>query len=134
MPLALSRKAINKPPVTSRRLIFYAVFSSGLENFPSSNLLSEGESRETGRTKIDLTYLFFEKENRCRFLFGVIPQRQGSFILVFSDSNNSLRKHDRCAQARFFLLFRATDQHYRLNPFYIPETDPIGGDYYFVVK
>ena len=58
-------------------------------------VLPEGLGRETGRTNIDVRFLFSEKQNRYRFLLGVVPKRQGLFSLVFSDSNNTYRKHDK---------------------------------------
>jgi hypothetical protein len=105
------------------------------ENPSNFNLvLINGYGNLVNQTNIDIQYRFFEKDKRYRFLIGVVPKKKGLFSLLFSNSNNTYRKSDKCTKASFNIIFEDTNQHYPLNPFYIPGTNPRGGDYYFVVK
>lgn len=99
-----------------------------------SLVISNGYGKLVNQTAIDIEYLFSEKDKNYIFLLGVVPKKSGLFSLLFSNSNNTYRKNDKCTKANFNILFENTNQHYPLNPFYIPGTNPRGGDYYFVVK
>jgi hypothetical protein len=99
-----------------------------------SLVISNGYGKLVNQTAIDIEYLFSEKDKKYIFLLGVVPKKSGLFSLLFSNSNNTYRKNDKCTKANFNILFENTNQHYPLNPFYIPGTNPRGGDYYFVVK
>lgn len=78
-------------------------------------------------------YRFVEEQDRYLFLLGIVAKEKGIYGIVFSNAANVFRTNDRCTKANFAILFEDTDQHYRLNPFYIPGTNPRGGDYYFKV-
>jgi hypothetical protein len=79
-------------------------------------------------------YQFIEKNNRYVFLLGIVAKEKGVYSIVFSNAGNVYRSNDKCTKASFNIIFENTNQHYPLNPFYIPGTNPRGGDYYFVVK
>jgi hypothetical protein len=79
-------------------------------------------------------FLFIEKNGRYIFKLGVIPKDTGLYSILFSNAPSVYRSSDKCTKAVFGLDFNNTNQHYYLNPFYIPGTNPKGGDYYFVVK
>jgi len=79
-------------------------------------------------------YQFIERNGNYVFLLGIIAKEKGTYSLVFSNSNNTYRNSDKCTKANFNIIFKNTNQHYPLSPFYIPGTNPVGGDYYFVVK
>lgn len=105
------------------------------ENPDNFNLISKNNHDNlVNKTSIDVEYLFAEKEGKYVFLLGVVPKKKGLFSILFSNSNNTYRKSDKCTKANFNIIFENTDQHYPLNPFYIPGTNPRGGDYFFVVK
>jgi hypothetical protein len=97
-------------------------------------ILKEDVGKLVNQTSIDVEYIFSENNKRYKFLLGVVPKKKGLFSLLFSNSNNTYRKADKCTKASFDIYFANTNQHYPLNPFYIPGTNPLGGDYYFVVK
>lgn len=97
-------------------------------------ILKEDFGQLVNQTSIDVEYSFLENDKRYLFLLGVVPKKRGLFSLLFSNSNNTYRKADKCTKASFDIFFANTNQHYALNPFYIPGTNPRGGDYYFVVK
>ncbi len=96
--------------------------------------LFSGYGKLVNQTAIDLEYLFSERENRYRFLLGVVPKKKGLFSLLFSNSGNTYRRSDKCTKANFIINFKNTNQHYYLSPSYNGQTDLVGGDYYFVVK
>jgi hypothetical protein len=79
-------------------------------------------------------YLFTEANNKYIFLLGVVPKEKGIYSILFSRAANVYRSTDECTKANFNIIFENTDQHYPLNPFYIPGTNPKGGDYYFIVR
>lgn len=120
--------------------IAFGAFNTDLKSWVNENpnnfnlVLVDGYGKLLKKTAIDVEYSFAEKEKRYIFLLGVAPNKKGLFSLLFSNSNNTYRESDKCTKANFNIIFENTDQHYPLNPFYIPGTNPRGGDYYFVVK
>ena len=85
-------------------------------------------------TKLIREYTFSEQNGRYIFKLGVIPKAKGLNSLLFSNSNNTFRKNDKCTKANFTINFRNTNQHYYLSPFYTGQPNLVGGDYYFMVK
>jgi hypothetical protein len=97
-------------------------------------ILKEGTEIKAFDNTWERNYLFAEKDAYYKFLLAVIPKEKGKFRLLFSNSNNTFRKNDKCTKANFTINFRNTNQHYYLSPFYTGQTNLVGGDYYFVVK
>lgn len=85
-------------------------------------------------TSLDVEYRFSEQNSMYIFKLGVIPKQKGLYSLLLSNSNNTYRNSDKCTKANFSIIFQNTNQHYSLSPFYIPGTNPTGGDYYFFVR
>ncbi len=85
-------------------------------------------------TSLDIQYRFSEQNSMYTFKLGVIPKLKGLYSLLFSNSNNTYRDNDKCTKANFNIIFENTNQHYQLSPFYVPGSNPKGGDYYFVVR
>lgn len=79
-------------------------------------------------------YRFIEKNNRYRFLLGVIAKTTGTYRVGFSRASNVYRNHDYCTKAGFTINFADTDQHYPLHPDYVPGPPLVGGVYYFKVE
>ncbi len=121
-------------------VLSFGNYDSSLNSWTNENpnnfklVLMNGNGVLVNQTPISIEYLFTEKDKRYMFLLAVIPKGKGLFSLLFSNSNNTYRKSDKCTKANFMINFKDTNQHYPLNPFYIPGTNPRGGDYYFVVK
>ena len=99
-----------------------------------SYLLKEGRETTALDPAWERNYLFAEKNGRYLFLLGIVAKEKGVYSIVFSDAANVYRSNDKCTKARFIILFEDTNQHYPLNPFYVPGTNPRSGDYYFVVR
>lgn len=98
-------------------------------------LLLEGIELRSGYSNgLGNEYRFTEKDFSFRFLLGIIAKEKGTYVVLFSRAGNVYRSNDECTKASFDIFFVNTNQHYPLNPFYIPGTTPRGGDYYFVVK
>lgn len=77
-------------------------------------------------------YLFKEEAGHYLFKIAVIPSSKGLYRLVFSNSNNTYRKNDKCTKANFSINFTNTNQNRHLTGYTGPEI--IGGDYYFFVR
>ena len=90
----------------------------------------------TNNSNINLVreYLFSEEGGFYLFKLALIPQKKGLYSYLLSNSNNIYRVNDKCTKANFRIVFRNTNQHYYLSPFYIGQTNLEGGDYYFKVK
>jgi hypothetical protein len=102
------------------------------QNFKFVILNSHGKL--VNQTDIGTEFTFSEQENSFLFSLAVIPLKKGLFSLLLVDARNVFRASDKCTKASFSIIFENTNQHYPLNPFYIPGTNPRGGDYYFYVK
>ena len=120
--------------------IAFGVYNSSINSWQNENpnsfilLLSDDRGRIINQNNINIEYGFLEKDGRYLFKLAVIPKKIGKFSILFSNSNNTFRSNDKCTKANFIIQFENTNQHYPLNPFYVPGTNPKGGDYYFVVK
>jgi hypothetical protein len=98
-------------------------------------VLKEGiELRRGYNNGLGNEYQFIGKNNLYVFLLGIVAKEKGIYSIVFSNAANVYRSNDNCTKAGFNIVFANTNQHYPLNPFYIPGTNPRGGDYYFKVK
>lgn len=98
-------------------------------------VLKEGiELRRGYNNGLGNEYRFIERNNLYLFLLGIVAKEKGTYAIVFSNASNVYRSDDKCTKAGFNINFESTNQHYPLNPSYIPGTNPKGGDYYFVVK
>jgi hypothetical protein len=97
-------------------------------------LLNKGIQTRSIDSSFAREYLFREENKFYLFEIGIIPKDTGTYRILFSDAANVYRKKDNCTKAVFYLLFKNTDQHYPLNPFYNGDTTLIGRDYYFRVN
>jgi hypothetical protein len=96
-------------------------------------LLNKGQQTQSIDATFAREYLFREENGLYLFQLGIIPKDTGTFRVLFSDAANVYRKQDKCTKATFSLLFKNTDQHYYLSPFYNGDTSLVGRDYYFKV-
>jgi hypothetical protein len=117
---------------------FSALSSSGQFTVKAANrfnyIVVEGREIQSVDATLYKDFFFIEKNGRYVFKLGIIPKDTGLYSILFSNAANVYRSNDKCTKAGFGLNFNNTNQHYYLNPFYIPGTNPKGGDYYFVVK
>ncbi len=97
-------------------------------------LINGLELRHSYNNGLGNEYQFIENNSSYIFQLGIIAKEKGKYRIVFSNSNNTYRNSDKCTKASFNINFKNTNQHYTLSPFYIIGTNPVGGDYYLVVK
>jgi hypothetical protein len=96
--------------------------------------LIKGSNTSSSNTNLFREYLFNEENDFYVFKLGITPQKKGLYSFLLSNSNNTYRRNDKCTKANFTIIFRNTNQHYYLSPFYTGQTNLEGGDYYFKVK
>ena len=120
--------------------ISFGLFNSTINSWQNENpdnftlYISDNKGTKINQNNISVEYNFSESNARYVFKLAAIPKNKGKFSVLFSNSNNTFRTKDKCTKANFTIIFENTNQHYPLNPFYVPGTNPRGGDYYFVVK
>ena len=94
--------------------------------------LSKGRESNSTNLKLYKEYLFSEQNGIYLFKLGVVPKLHGLFRLVFSNSNNTYRKDDKCTKANFIIDFKETNHNRHLVGYV--GLDVPGGDLNFYVK
>ncbi len=83
-------------------------------------------------TSLDIQYRFIEENGAYVFKLAVIPKQKGLQRLVFSNSNNTYQKTDKCTKANFTINFKETNHNRHLVGYAGPDVP--GGDLNFYVK
>jgi hypothetical protein len=94
--------------------------------------LTKGRESANTNNKLYKEYLFSEQNGLYLFKLGVVPKQNGLFRLVFSNSNNTYRKDDKCTKANFTINFKETNHNRHLVGYTGPDVQ--GGDLNFYVK